>query len=506
MHGARAGAPRGNRNALKHGFWSREAILARRRAIALLREGELSLRRLERPAETAPAAGDCKTDPLGRKSFNGSPMRENKGRAGNEGTAMRNFSLSAALFTAALATLAGCGPDGPGADPAKDRSETTLAAASMPTAAKSDGPVLRAAIEAYEEGDYEKALEAFSLLAGEGSAAAQFALGLMHERGHGTEQDYASAADWYERAAVQGYAGAQYKMGAFRYLGRGVAQDHAEAARWYRMAAEQGDVDAQADLGFLYDRGQGVPQDGGQAARWYRMAAEQGNVRAQANLGYLYEKGRGVEQDYLQAAEWYRMAAERGYPAAQNSLGTLYHRGWGIERDYAEAAKWYRRAAEQGHGAAAFNLGLLNEEGRGVPEDRAEAESWYRMAAEQGNVRAQYSLAYLKEHEPGTGRDLEEAALWYARAAEQGHREAPYSLGVLYMTADRHGGTADPKRAAMWLRIAAARMKRDDPRREEALARFDEVTAPMSVVDFAEADRMARNWLAAHPASGENET
>ena len=38
MHGARAGAPEGNRNALKHGAWSAEALAWRRRVRELLRE------------------------------------------------------------------------------------------------------------------------------------------------------------------------------------------------------------------------------------------------------------------------------------------------------------------------------------------------------------------------------------------------------------------------------------------------------------------------------------
>jgi hypothetical protein len=38
MHGARAGAPEGNTNALKHGAWSAEARAWRRRVRELLRE------------------------------------------------------------------------------------------------------------------------------------------------------------------------------------------------------------------------------------------------------------------------------------------------------------------------------------------------------------------------------------------------------------------------------------------------------------------------------------
>jgi uncharacterized protein YjcR len=38
MHGARGGAPRGNRNALEHGAYSAEAIEARRLVAELMRQ------------------------------------------------------------------------------------------------------------------------------------------------------------------------------------------------------------------------------------------------------------------------------------------------------------------------------------------------------------------------------------------------------------------------------------------------------------------------------------
>jgi len=38
MHGAGGGAPKGNKNALKHGYYSAEAIAARQAIRALLRD------------------------------------------------------------------------------------------------------------------------------------------------------------------------------------------------------------------------------------------------------------------------------------------------------------------------------------------------------------------------------------------------------------------------------------------------------------------------------------
>ena len=49
MHGGAAGsgAPRGNKNALKHGLYTAEAIAERRRLRAMMKEFEKTLRELE---------------------------------------------------------------------------------------------------------------------------------------------------------------------------------------------------------------------------------------------------------------------------------------------------------------------------------------------------------------------------------------------------------------------------------------------------------------------------
>jgi glucans biosynthesis protein len=46
MHGGRAGAPRGNSNALKHGLYTREAITRRRYIRELMRESRKTIEAL----------------------------------------------------------------------------------------------------------------------------------------------------------------------------------------------------------------------------------------------------------------------------------------------------------------------------------------------------------------------------------------------------------------------------------------------------------------------------
>ena len=183
------------------------------------------------------------------------------------------------------------------------------------------------------------------MLAEQGNAAAQFALGSMYIDGHGVPQNDAQAVKWFRKAADQGHSRAQLALGAMYTEGRGVPQSHAEAAKWFRKAADQGDAQAQFDLGNSYLKGRGVPQNDAEAVKWYRKAADQGYADAQFNLGVMYANGRSVPQNYVQAAKWFRKAAEQGYADAQVNLGVSYNKGWGVPQNYVQAHMWLNLAA-----------------------------------------------------------------------------------------------------------------------------------------------------------------
>ena len=137
----------------------------------------------------------------------------------------------------------------------------------------------------------------------------------------------------------------------------------------------------------------------------------------------------------------------------------MYHWGQGVPQDYAEAAKWFRKEAEQGYAAAQFNLGLIYAKGWGVPEDDAEAMKWFRKAADQGNAWAQNNL------------------------------------GVMY--ADGQGVPQDFVQAHMWANLAASRSTGED--RERAVRGRDLAADELTPAALNEAQRLAREWDAAHP-------
>ncbi len=172
---------------------------------------------------------------------------------------------------------------------------------------------------------------------------------------------------------------------------------------------------------------------------------------------------------------------------------------------YTEAAKWYRLAAEQGNADAQYRLGFAYQySNRGVPKDDTEAVKWYRNAAEQGQVEAQLALARWSyrcgvdipdpfcDFKDQVNADYTEAAKWYRLAAEQGNAEAQRNLGIMYT--EGQGVPQDYVMAHKWLNLAAAQGGRT---RDTAVKVRDAVAAKMTPEQIVEAQRLAREWMAA---------
>ena len=215
--------------------------------------------------------------------------------------------------------------------------------------------------------------------------------------------------------------------------------------------------------------------------------------------GQDFEKGLEAyeQRDYAAALREWRPLAEQGHAEAQFKLGVMYVYGWGVPEDYAEAVKWWRKAAEQGHAYAQTSVGSAYEKGRSVPQDYAEAMKWHRLAAEQGNVTAQTSLAILYFRGEGVPQHYAEAVKWFRKAAEQGGLIAQINLGVMYSKGQ--GVPQDYIMAHIWLNLAVSRLTHDTIReiRDIGVKHRDIVAENMTTAEIAEAQRLAREWMAA---------
>ena len=127
-----------------------------------------------------------------------------------------------------------------------------------------------------------------------------------------------------------------------------------------------------------------------------------------------------------------------------------YHR-----KDYQTAIKLWKPLAEQGDAKAQYNLGVLDGKGRGVPRNNAKAVKWFSKAAEQGYAKAQNNLGVMYEKGWGVTKDHVQAHMWF-------------HLAVM-------GGDTN------------------------AIKSYDKVSRLMTPAQIAKAQKLAIEWVAAHP-------
>jgi cell division protein FtsN len=128
--------------------------------------------------------------------------------------------------------------------------------------------------------------------------------------------NYAKAITEWRGPADQGDPDAQFNMGQAYKLGRGVPADAKLAQSWYQKAAQQGHEQAQANLGLILF--QGGDRQG--AMPWIIMAAQHGEPRAQYVLGTAMFNGDLVARDWPRAYALMTRAASTGLAQAATSL------------------------------------------------------------------------------------------------------------------------------------------------------------------------------------------
>jgi len=143
-------------------------------------------------------------------------------------------------------------------------------------------------------------------LASNGSASAQYELGLLYEYGRGVNQDDTIALFWYEKSAAQKYTSALYRLAILYDNGWGPLVDKEKALNLYAAAAEKGHSLAQHDLAILYFQGTDAPKNLLQAYKWLNIAVKSGNPLMQKHLS-LGANEMSVDEievaEYL-AEEW----------------------------------------------------------------------------------------------------------------------------------------------------------------------------------------------------------
>jgi len=151
----------------------------------------------------------------------------------------------------------------------------TLVAIAAPAAAD-----VRAGVEAYQRGDYVKALAEWRPLADKGDPDAQFNLAQAYRLGRGVPANLDTAVGLYRKAAVQNHAEAEALL-ALTLFQNG---KRAEAMPWLAKAADRGDAASQYIYGTALFNGDMVAQDWPRAYGLMTRAAAQGLPPARSSL------------------------------------------------------------------------------------------------------------------------------------------------------------------------------------------------------------------------------
>ncbi len=198
-----------------------------------------------------------------------------------------------------------------------------------------------------------QALKNLTALAEEGSAQAQYGLGLILLNKSAPADSAAPATAAREeginrlaRAADQGYPLAQLSLAREYMTGENIPQNPQKAFELMLRAAERESNAARYELTLMYLNGYGVKPDPSKAFHTLLPAAREKYARAQLLLADLYARGTGTQQSDFQAFTWTLRAAQLGHKEAQKRVSEYYRRGFGVNKNAARAEEWAKKAAK----------------------------------------------------------------------------------------------------------------------------------------------------------------
>ena len=133
----------------------------------------------------------------------------------------------------------------------------------------------------------------------QGSAISQYILATEYQYGlGGLIEDDAEAIKWMRKSALQGTAIAQYNLGLMLANGEGTPKNYAKAMEWLIKSANQGYLKGQTTLGRVYAAGEITPKNYEQAIYWLSKAAKGGSVDAQYRLAQSFQDTGNIIKAY----------------------------------------------------------------------------------------------------------------------------------------------------------------------------------------------------------------
>ncbi|WEK43080.1 MAG: SPOR domain-containing protein [Candidatus Sphingomonas colombiensis] len=148
------------------------------------------------------------------------------------------------------------------------------------------GPAIadvKAGVDAWSRGDYDKAVAEWRKPAIAGDADAQFNMGQAYKLGRGVSVDQTQAIDWFRKAALQGHAQAQdnYALSLFQE-GR-----KADALPWLEKSVARDEKRTELVLGTMLFNGDAVTKDWARAFALVSRSSQQGLAQASQTLAQM---------------------------------------------------------------------------------------------------------------------------------------------------------------------------------------------------------------------------
>lgn len=190
----------------------------------------------------------------------------------------------------------------------------TVAAAML--AATPVGADVKAGVDAWAKGDFDRAVEEWRGLAVAGDADAQFNLAQAYKLGRGVPVDPTLAESWFRKAAAQGHVQAEDNYGLALFQN----DKKADAVPWLEKSVARFEPRAQLVLGTMLFNGDGVKRDYARAYALMTRASAAGLQSASATLAQMdqyitpadRERGVGLARRYEAQSRAMPLAATGG--------------------------------------------------------------------------------------------------------------------------------------------------------------------------------------------------
>lgn len=224
-------------------------------------------------------------------------------------------------------------------------------------------------------------------------------------------------------------------------------------------------------------------------AKWYgaRLSPED-----QYSWAWHRYYGLGKAKNLSEALLWAKLASDGGYVPAWALLGVML-KDLG---DPEQGLRWLTKAAKAGDAYAQSQLGQMYLAGDGVPRDPAAGLDWLTRAAEQGDPISENYLGYVLAAGQFLEPRLDLAIAWFRKAASKHLPIAMENLGESLFKLSN--GADQDVEALTWYLLAKAHGHSLD---HEQLERQNTLTSRMTEPQIQKAEKAAREWLEANPAS-----